>query len=162
MPEYSNVEVTLLDDQLSKDRQETNNVLSVKKDTKTTYSLIFQRDSSDVLKISVDKSFESIRSGSAGIIISLPKQKHLTYLLKFSTREDATSFNTLLGFIRSGKDIDDFENSQFDERTDDFSAEQYFHFYSCLSQQQNMMQDYIRTSTYQRAILDNAIDFSGK
>ena len=25
-----------------------------------------------------------------------------------------------------------------------------------------MMQDYIRTSTYQRAILDNTIDFTGK
>jgi histone-arginine methyltransferase CARM1 len=25
-----------------------------------------------------------------------------------------------------------------------------------------MMQDYIRTSTYQRAILDNSIDFAGK
>ena len=25
-----------------------------------------------------------------------------------------------------------------------------------------MMQDYIRTSTYQRAILDNSVDFAGK
>lgn len=25
-----------------------------------------------------------------------------------------------------------------------------------------MMQDYIRTSTYQRAILDNSMDFAGK
>jgi hypothetical protein len=35
-------------------------------------------------------------------------------------------------------------------------------FYGYLSQQQNMMQDYIRTSTYQRAILDNSVDFAGK
>lgn len=34
-----------------------------------------------------------------------------------------------------------------------------FQFYGYLSQQQNMMQDYIRTSTYQRAMLDNTADF---
>ena len=37
-----------------------------------------------------------------------------------------------------------------------------FQFYSYLSQQQNMMQDYIRTGTYQRAILSNGADFLGK
>ena len=31
-----------------------------------------------------------------------------------------------------------------------------------MSQQQNMMQDYIRTSTYQRAIFDNCADFKDK
>jgi len=31
-----------------------------------------------------------------------------------------------------------------------------------MSQQQNMMQDYIRTSTYQRAMLDNSADFQDK
>ena len=35
-------------------------------------------------------------------------------------------------------------------------------FYGYLSQQQNMMQDYIRTSTYQRAMLENAVDFQDK
>lgn len=35
-------------------------------------------------------------------------------------------------------------------------------FYGYMSQQQNMMQDYIRTSTYQRAMLDNAADFHDK
>ena len=50
----------------------------------------------------------------------------------------------------------------FSERTEDSSASQYFQFYGYLSQQQNMMQDFIRTSTYQKAILDNPADFSGK
>ena len=50
----------------------------------------------------------------------------------------------------------------FDQRTDETSSSQYFQFYALLSQQQNMMQDYIRTATYQRAILDNSIDFEGK
>ena len=37
-----------------------------------------------------------------------------------------------------------------------------FQFYGYLSQQQNMMQDYIRTGTYQRAILANLPDFKDK
>lgn len=45
------------------------------------------------------------------------------------------------------------------QRTDEASASQYFQFYGYLSQQQNMMQDYIRTSTYQKAILENCQDF---
>lgn len=59
--------------------------------------------------------------------------------------------------IKKGKKI-----STFDERTDETSAVQYFQFYALLSQQQNMMQDYIRTATYQKAIFDNSIDFEGK
>lgn len=35
-------------------------------------------------------------------------------------------------------------------------------FYGYLSQQQNMMQDYVRTGTYQRAILQNHSDFKDK
>lgn len=49
--------------------------------------------------------------------------------------------------------------SVFSQRTEESSASQYFQFYGYLSQQQNMMQDYVRTSTYQRAILGNSIDF---
>ena len=52
--------------------------------------------------------------------------------------------------------------SVFKARTEDSSAMQYFQFYGYLSQQQNMMQDYIRTSTYQKAILSNMCDFKDK
>ncbi|BFZ16513.1 hypothetical protein BsWGS_19552 [Bradybaena similaris] len=52
--------------------------------------------------------------------------------------------------------------SVFTERTEEASAVQYFQFYGYLSQQQNMMQDYIRTSTYQRAMLANLTDFHDK
>ena len=75
---------------------------------------------------------------------------------------DATKFHKILGAIKSGRNIDDEAASIFDERTEESSALQYFQFYGYLSQQQNMMQDYIRTSTYQRAILDNSVDFAGK
>lgn len=54
-------------------------------------------------------------------------------------------------------------SSEFDTRTEAGSAAQYFQFYAYLCQQQNMMQDYTRTATYQRAILDNAAaDFNGR
>ncbi|KAH9392933.1 Histone-arginine methyltransferase carm1 [Tyrophagus putrescentiae] len=68
--------------------------------------------------------------------------------------------------VRFAKLVNDFKlgrkESIFSLRTDEASATQYFQFYGYLSQQQNMMQDYIRTSTYQRAILSNADDFRGK
>ncbi|KAK1800546.1 hypothetical protein P4O66_005769 [Electrophorus voltai] len=54
------------------------------------------------------------------------------------------------------------EVSAFDQRTENSSALQYFQFYGCLSQQQNMLQDYLRTATYQKAILLNDIDFRNK
>ncbi|CAF0787914.1 unnamed protein product [Adineta steineri] len=162
MHEYSDVEVIPLDGPQSKDRKETKNTLSIKKNSEKSYSILVKGDSSNVPAISVDESVEHIRSGSTGIIISLPKQKHLSYLVKFSSSEDALNFNKIVGLIKSGKDFDDNGNSQFNERTEDASAEQYFQFYGYLSQQQNMMQDYIRTSTYQRAILDNSVDFAGK
>lgn len=59
--------------------------------------------------------------------------------------------------IRSEKNV-----SVFKQRTEDSSATQYFQFYGYLSQQQNMMQDFVRTSTYQRAILSNLTDFRDK
>uniref|UniRef100_A0A7E4WCA6 type I protein arginine methyltransferase n=1 Tax=Panagrellus redivivus TaxID=6233 RepID=A0A7E4WCA6_PANRE len=52
--------------------------------------------------------------------------------------------------------------SEFDSRTEENSALQYFQFYSWLAQQQNMMQDFVRTSTYQKAMHLNPTDFQGK
>jgi hypothetical protein len=52
---------------------------------------------STILTITLDELFENVRSGSNGIIISLPKQKNLSYLLKFSNQEGKLS---LLVFLR--------------------------------------------------------------
>jgi alpha-acetolactate decarboxylase len=84
MHEYSNVEVISLDDQQFKDRKGSAKVLSIKKDSDNSYSILVKGDSSNTLTISVDDSLESVRSGSTGIVVSLPKQKNLSYLLKFS------------------------------------------------------------------------------
>ena len=66
-----------------------------------------------------------------------------------------------MDFINKTSILSDSE-SIFKKRTEKTSAEQYFQFYGYLSQQQNMMQDYIRTSTYQKAILENTEDFTDK
>ncbi|CAG0886452.1 unnamed protein product [Cyprideis torosa] len=77
-------------------------------------------------------------------------------ILRFSSETDRKRFQDNVRSLRSQKP------SVFSERTEEASASQYFQFYGYLSQQQNMMQDFIRTSTYQRAILVNGIDFENK
>ncbi|KAI2801235.1 hypothetical protein RDWZM_009526 [Blomia tropicalis] len=73
------------------------------------------------------------------------------------TESDICRFSKLINDFKLGR-----RESVFTLRTDESSATQYFQFYGYLSQQQNMMQDFIRTSTYQRAILSNMEDFRGK
>ena len=74
-----------------------------------------------------------------------------------SPEPDLNVFHKLINDFKLGR-----KESVFSERTDESSASQYFQFYGYLSQQQNMMQDYIRTSTYQKAILANLEDFKDK
>ena len=68
---------------------------------------------------------------------------------------DSQKFRRCLNKIKKPQSV-------FSMRTEESSASQYFQFYGYLSQQQNMMQDYVRTSTYQKAILGNSNDFNGK
>ncbi len=72
------------------------------------------------------------------------------HLREFSVKSNFNAF-------RAGKVL-----SVFKKRTEDSSAMQYFQFYGYLSQQQNMMQDFVRTSTYQKAIMSNIADFQDK
>lgn len=70
---------------------------------------------------------------------------------------DARQFRNKISILR-GNNV----ASVFSNRTEETSASQYFQFYGYLSQQQNMMQDYVRTSTYQKAIHSNRSDFENK
>ncbi|UJR24979.1 hypothetical protein I4U23_006342 [Adineta vaga] len=163
MHQYLGVDVTFLNDEQIKCSKGALNSLEIKKDDEQKkYCVIIKNGTSVIVTIVLDESFEYIQSGSNGIVISLSKQKYLSYLLRFSNQEDVISFKKLLSTIKSGGSIEDNASSQFNHRTEESSAVQYFQFYGYLSQQQNMMQDYIRTSTYQRAILDNSVDFAGK
>lgn len=77
------------------------------------------------------------------------------FLSPMFNRLDSQKFRKCLGKVRRPQSV-------FALRTEESSASQYFQFYGYLSQQQNMMQDYVRTSTYQKAILGNLNDFNGK
>lgn len=52
--------------------------------------------------------------------------------------------------------------SWFDRKTDKASSDMYFHYYGMLQHQQNMLQDMVRTGTYQFAIVENRADFEGQ
>ncbi|XP_010764313.1 histone-arginine methyltransferase CARM1-like, partial [Notothenia coriiceps] len=108
-----------------------------------------------VFKCSVSRETECSRVGKQSFIITLGCN---SVLLQFSSPGDFQSFYNLLKNSRGHVN----ERSVFSDRTEDSSAVQYFQFYGYLSQQQNMMQDYVRTGTYQRAILQNHTDFKDK
>ncbi|XP_054153891.1 histone-arginine methyltransferase CARMER-like [Oppia nitens] len=112
--------------------------------------------------IEVYKESDTAVFGRHGFAIT---EKDRTFVLEFGRRKqqsqardsDLQVFNKLITDFKYGR-----KESVFSQRTDESSASQYFQFYGYLSQQQNMMQDFIRTSTYQRAILANIEDFKDK
>uniref|UniRef100_A0A8C7JAP0 Histone-arginine methyltransferase CARM1 n=1 Tax=Oncorhynchus kisutch TaxID=8019 RepID=A0A8C7JAP0_ONCKI len=127
-----------------------------------------------VFKCSVSRDTECSRVGKQSFIITLGCN---SVLLQFTSPAEFSSFYNLLKNCRGHSG----EQSVFSDRTEESSAVQYFQvhtqnlpciainhlfqpllFYGYLSQQQNMMQDYVRTGTYQRAILQNHTDFKDK
>ncbi|XP_072549097.1 histone-arginine methyltransferase CARM1 isoform X3 [Salminus brasiliensis] len=112
-------------------------------------------EEASVFKCSVSRETECSRVGKQSFIITLGCN---SVLLQFASPTDFSSFYNLLKNCRGHLN----EHSVFSERTEESSAVQYFQFYGYLSQQQNMMQDYVRTGTYQRAILQNHTDFKDK
>uniref|UniRef100_A0A672Z8T1 Histone-arginine methyltransferase CARM1 n=1 Tax=Sphaeramia orbicularis TaxID=375764 RepID=A0A672Z8T1_9TELE len=148
-------------------------------------SVLLPGEEASVFKCSVSRETECSRVGKQSFIITLGCN---SVLLQFSSPADFQSFYNLLKNCRGHLG----ERSVFSERTEESSAVQYFqvrgdnthvthimgvfvgwfiklvyshkpgHFYGYLSQQQNMMQDYVRTGTYQRAILQNHTDFKDK
>ncbi|XP_044275239.1 histone-arginine methyltransferase CARM1 isoform X1 [Varanus komodoensis] len=116
---------------------------------------LYSQDDVCVFKCSVSKETECSRVGKQSFIITLGCN---SVLIQFATPSDFCSFYNILKNCRGHN----MEQSVFSERTEESSAVQYFQFYGYLSQQQNMMQDYVRTGTYQRAILQNHSDFKDK
>lgn len=93
--------------------------------------------------------------GEYCVLLKLKESKMI--YLKFRNENEKIRFQHLIQNI-----TDKQLKSVFSQRTEESSASQYFQFYGYLSQQQNMMQDFVRTSTYQRAIHGNMSDFQGK
>ena len=91
------------------------------------------------------------------VISNCDSKQHSIVMIQFKSKFDLDRFTRLNQNFRKQLQL-----SVFNQRTDAASASQYFQFYGYLSQQQNMMQDYVRTSTYQKAIHSNAEDFRDK
>ncbi|XP_048473776.1 histone-arginine methyltransferase CARM1 [Rhincodon typus] len=108
-----------------------------------------------VFKCAVNRETQCSRVGKQSFIVTLGCS---SVLLQFPSQNEFYSFFNILKNCRGHN----LERSVFSDRTEESSAVQYFQFYGYLSQQQNMMQDYIRTGTYQRAILQNHADFKDK
>jgi hypothetical protein len=114
----------------------------------------------EVLRAIVTPASERCRISPVGFVVAAPNGARL---LVFRSADDGDSFANLL---RASTTVDLASKrpaaSEFECRTDITSSTQYFHYYGMLFQQQNMLQDYMRTGTYQRAILENAQDFFGR
>ncbi|XP_014249411.1 histone-arginine methyltransferase CARMER isoform X2 [Cimex lectularius] len=121
------------------------------------FSAKLKKDPSDMnvlLEFPIHRFTECSRIGQVCYIFMLDGE---STLLRFKDEYEMKKFHALVNEVKIGKGT-----SVFSERTDDSSAIQYFQFYGYLSQQQNMLQDYVRTSTYQKAVLSNSEDFRDK
>ncbi|GAU93134.1 hypothetical protein RvY_05120 [Ramazzottius varieornatus] len=134
-------------------------VLQKKSDANSGSSFVlrFMNDSEDLGSIAISQTTESATIKDKTLVFSPPDASGETMAVSFPNEEGFSQFKEMLSNIRNGK-----VQSLFEKRTEETSAVQYFQFYSFLSQQQNMLQDYVRTSTYQRAIQLNDVDFRGK
>ncbi|XP_067678016.1 histone-arginine methyltransferase CARMER-like isoform X2 [Haliotis asinina] len=115
--------------------------------------LSFYNGQVEVSTVSINKDTEFSRLGKMGVSVT---NDGTSLLIRFS------SIHAMKACLHKLKEYKNGTKSVFNDRTDEASAVQYFQFYGYLSQQQNMMQDYIRTSTYQRAMLANIADFQDK
>ncbi|XP_036946641.1 histone-arginine methyltransferase CARM1 isoform X2 [Acanthopagrus latus] len=128
-----------------------------------------------VFQFTVSKEMDCCQVGGQSFLVTVGK---LSLLLQFRTPADMKNFQQLL------KQGDDEETSRgctergegghkdaetpsrrhptpFGTRAANAPTQDY-QFHSCLSQQHNLLQDYPRISTYQRAILANETDFRDK
>lgn len=125
--------------------------------TDDTCSLVMLKNGTEVERFVVDSKTERCSCGKMGVILTFESKTIMAIFANVQTEGEFSKEYSKIRLLLKKSDM-----STFEERTEDSSATQYFQFYGYLSQQQNMLQDYVRTSTYQRAILDNHTDFDGK
>ncbi|XP_016329941.1 histone-arginine methyltransferase CARM1-like isoform X2 [Sinocyclocheilus anshuiensis] len=99
-----------------------------------------------VFKFSITRDTECCRVATRSFLITLGC---FSIIVRFTTQSEFQIFHRML---RSWHELRR-DQSVFQQRTDGSSALQYF---------QNMLQDYLRTATYQKAILLNEVDFKDK
>ncbi|XP_075951185.1 histone-arginine methyltransferase CARM1 isoform X2 [Anarhichas minor] len=123
-----------------------------------------------VFQLTVSKEMDCCQVGGQSFLVTVGKQ---SLLLQFTTPTDMKNFQRLLkrgddeetrkgcteGDERGNKDV---ERAQTRHPSTENGSTQDYQFHSCLSQHQNLLQDYLRITTYQRAILLNESDFRDK
>lgn len=118
-----------------------------------------------VLPITVSMEMDCCRVGGQSFIVTV---NHRSLLLQFKTPADLKRFQQLLKKgneeqRRKGSIGSDVRNENAQLTTMAYDGPSLGNeFYSCLFQQQSLLQDYLRITTYQRAILVNEDDFRGK
>ncbi|XP_045909753.1 histone-arginine methyltransferase CARM1-like [Micropterus dolomieu] len=132
-----------------------------------------------VFQFTVSKEMDCCQVGQQSFLVSFGK---LSFLLQFRTPADLKNFQQLLKrgddeetkkgcTERDEKENRDSERGKtpsrrhptmFESRTENAPTLGTYQFHSCLSQQQSLLQDYLRITTYQRAILNNETDFRDK
>ncbi|XP_041822087.1 histone-arginine methyltransferase CARM1-like [Chelmon rostratus] len=125
-----------------------------------------------VFQFTVSKEMDCCQVGGQSFLVTVGKQ---SLLLQFRTPADLKNFQQLLkrgddGEASKERENKDAEGGQtplgrhptlFETAAENVPIQGY-QFHSCLSQQQSLLQDYLRITTYQRAILINETDFRDK
>ncbi|XP_054479436.1 histone-arginine methyltransferase CARM1 [Anoplopoma fimbria] len=123
-----------------------------------------------VFQLTVSTETDCCQVGGQSFLVTVGK---LSLLLQFKTPADMKNFQRLLktrddeetregcteGDERADKDVE--RGLTRHPRTENAPTQDY-QFHSCLSQQQNLLQDCLRIATYQKAILLNESDFRDK
>ncbi|XP_062870288.1 histone-arginine methyltransferase CARM1 [Trichomycterus rosablanca] len=140
---------------VSTQRQHQDLTLRLSRDALDISVTVEDGDGVCVYKFFITRETECCRVGTQCFLITT---NCVSILLQFKTQKEFQTFHRMIKlWTDCGREL-----SAFDQRTDNSSALQYFQFYGSLLQQQNMLQDYLRTATYQKAILQNEIDFRDK
>ncbi|XP_055065155.2 histone-arginine methyltransferase CARM1 isoform X1 [Misgurnus anguillicaudatus] len=143
----NNIKQNLLDSTQSQHQKRT---LQVSRELNDIYFTINDGDGVCVLKFSVTRETECCRVATRSFLITLGC---FSILLCFTTQSEFQYFHKRL---KSWNDLRG-DQSVFHQSTGDSSTPQL-----SLSQQQNTLQDFLRTATYQKAILLNDVDFKDK
>ncbi|XP_008288247.1 histone-arginine methyltransferase CARM1-like [Stegastes partitus] len=129
-----------------------------------------------VFQFTVCEEMDCCQVGGQSFLVTLGK---LSLLLQFKTATDMKNFQRVLKHgdgedrrvgCRDERGNEDAEGghaastrhpTMFETRTEN-APTQCYQFHSCLGLHQSLLQDYLRTATYQRAILANDADFRDK
>ncbi|XP_049425897.1 histone-arginine methyltransferase CARM1-like [Epinephelus fuscoguttatus] len=124
-----------------------------------------------VFHFTVSKEMDCCQVGGQSFLVTVGE---LSLLLQFKTPTDMKSFQQVLktggdeetrkgcpeGHERGNKDAE--KHSRRHPTVFEKWTTQGYEFHNCVSQQQSLLQDYLRTGTYHRAILLNETDFRDK